>query len=118
MRVAGSSFCFATALNHSDINSLRTDFGMKDASEPFSLTYLNTNSAQLFYSNYNPVDGCYDIEVSISTYVRGWRIWVSDEIGDDRDLDTQNGLSSKTRLCTKWLHIHIKPDGQGHISHY
>ncbi|GAC75414.1 hypothetical protein PANT_15c00066 [Moesziomyces antarcticus T-34] len=48
-----------------------TDFGMKDASEAFSLTYLDTNTAQLFYSNYNPVDGCYDIEVSIST---GWML--------------------------------------------
>lgn len=82
------------------------------------MTYLGTKGASFRYSNYDPKDGCYDVEVMIDSIYFGWRIWVSDENGDGADLDTKNSGYSKTRFCTKWLHVHVKKDGRQPTGHY
>lgn len=91
----------------------KDDFTVRDPHQDFTIKYLGANGARFTYSDYDAATGCYKIKVNIASLGGHWRIWVSDENGDDRDLDTMNKESSSTTLCTKWLRIHVKPDGGG-----
>lgn len=59
------------------------------------------------YSDFKQDTGCYKITLK---HKEGFhrRIWVSDEAGKDRDIDTSNYHETSKTLCTKWLHIHVK----------
>ncbi|TKY84805.1 hypothetical protein EX895_005885 [Sporisorium graminicola] len=89
----------------------KTDFTTRDPKQPFTLSW--DNDVTLSYSDYDEKSGCYKLTLSHQSE-DAFRIWVSDEDGDDHDLDTlhsgENGTTSTT-LCTKWLHIHVKNDG-------
>ncbi len=65
------------------------DFTLSDPTQAFSVEYSSYQShPRLLYSNYDAKTGCYDITISIDGFCLGDRIWVSDEDGSDRDLDT------------------------------
>ncbi|KAJ1031803.1 hypothetical protein NDA13_002190 [Ustilago tritici] len=88
----------------------KKDFTMKEATDTFMITYPKLGGVQLLFYNYDHETGCKDIKL-----VRGdnkaWRIWVSDEDGNGKDIDTKNYAEMAKRLCSKWIHIHIKRDG-------
>ncbi|SAM82715.1 related to Mig1 protein [Ustilago bromivora] len=90
-------------------NDHMTDFTIKDPTKSFVIKYPELR-AELLYFNYDPHTGCKDI-----TLKRGgdeaWRIWVSDEDGNGRGIDTKNYAETTKRLCSKWIHIHVKRDG-------
>ena len=69
------------------------------------ITYPHLGGVGLIYQNFDNSTGCKDIIVK--TGKSHWRIWVSDEDGDDRDIDTQHYIFTSNRLCSKWIHIHI-----------
>ncbi|SYW82792.1 related to Mig1 protein, induced during biotrophic phase [Ustilago bromivora] len=87
----------------------KLDFTIKDPTKSFVIKYPELR-AELLYFNYDPHTGCKDI-----TLKRGgdeaWRIWVSDEDGNGRGIDTKNYAETTKRLCSKWIHIHVKRDG-------
>ncbi|CDR88443.1 related to Mig1-Mig1 protein, induced during biotrophic phase [Sporisorium scitamineum] len=86
------------------------DFTMSDPKESFIITYLAGGNAQLIYSDYEETTGCY--KITLRGNEKGdWRIWVSDDEGSDRDIDTQHYPETSKKLCTKWAHIHAKHDG-------
>ncbi|SOV01958.1 uncharacterized protein UDID_08252 [Ustilago sp. UG-2017a] len=86
------------------------DFTIENADDAFLIRYPNLGGVILVYSNFDPKTGCKDIILK-----RGdnsvWRIWVSDENGNDRDIDTKNYAETTKRFCSKWIHIHVKRDG-------
>lgn len=84
------------------------DFTIKNASDAFSLTYLDGGAVQFIYSGFDAKTGCYD--VTLRSGSESWRIWVSDDEGKDRDIDTKHHDETTKRLCTKWAHIHVKDD--------
>lgn len=59
------------------------------------------------YDNFREEDGCYQITLKHSLDTSR-RIWVSDDRGKDRDIDTQHHSETSKVLCTKWAHIHVK----------
>ncbi|SAM85664.1 related to Mig1 protein, induced during biotrophic phase [Ustilago bromivora] len=83
------------------------DNEMKDA---FLIRYPNLGGVHLVYSNFDPKTGCKDITLKRDDN-SVWRIWVSDEDGNGRDIDTKNHAETTKTLCSKWIHIHIKKDG-------
>ncbi|SAM70717.1 related to Mig1 protein [Ustilago bromivora] len=87
------------------------DFTMQESTDTFEIRYPNLGGVSFTVSNNDPSTGCKDIIIR-----RGdnplWRIWVSDEDGDGRDIDTLNYKWSTKRLCSKWIHIHVKRDGR------
>jgi len=83
---------------------------MKDPSHSFRIKYPGAGGATFGYDDYDPDTGCYTISLNVDEDHGKWRIWVSDEDGDDRDVDTQHQNSPSTRICTKWAHIHVKDD--------
>ncbi|SAM83750.1 related to Mig1 protein [Ustilago bromivora] len=86
------------------------DFKMKEPTDMFSIRYPNLGGVQLFYYNFDPSTGCKDIKL-LRGDNKAWRIWVSDEHGNDRDIDTKNHAETTKTLCSKWIHIHVKRDG-------
>ncbi|SOV04130.1 uncharacterized protein UDID_19643 [Ustilago sp. UG-2017a] len=86
------------------------DFTIDKPTDTFEIRYPNHGGVRLQYWNFDPNTGCKNI-----TVYRGdnsvWRIWVSDEVGNDRDLDTLQLELNSMKLCSKWIHIHIKRDG-------
>ncbi|KAJ1036282.1 hypothetical protein NDA18_000147 [Ustilago nuda] len=83
--------------------------------EPFDITQNllikdDKRTVHFICSNIDPKTGCKDI-----TLKRGdntaWVIWISDEIGNDKDLSTSHVETTTGRFCTKWIHIHIKKHG-------
>ncbi|KAJ1596412.1 hypothetical protein NDA14_007473 [Ustilago hordei] len=78
--------------------------------DSFVIRYPNLGGVYFVCSNIDPETGCKDI-----TLKRGdntaWRIWISDEKDNNRDLDTFAKETTTGRFCTKWIHIHIKKDG-------
>ena len=67
------------------------------------------NSVSMTYGYVSP--GCYDI--TLAHYgTDGYRIWVSDESNKERNVDTEHHeLTDPVKICTKWLHVHIKNEG-------
>ncbi|CCF51940.1 hypothetical protein NDA11_005905 [Ustilago hordei] len=88
----------------------RKDFTIKDATKSFVIKYPQFG-AELLYFNYDHKTGCKDITLKRGSDER-LRIWVADEDGNGRDIDTWNHAETTKRLCTKWLRIHIKYDGK------
>ncbi|KAJ1034772.1 hypothetical protein NDA13_001026 [Ustilago tritici] len=86
------------------------DFTMDKSTHSFKIRYPNHGGVQLLYYNFNPETGCKDIKL-IRGDDKAWRIWVSDEDGNGRDIDTKNKNDMTKRLCSKWIHIHVKRDG-------
>ncbi|KAJ1019921.1 hypothetical protein NDA16_004202 [Ustilago loliicola] len=86
------------------------DFTVDEPSNAFIIRYPNAGGVQFVYSNFDPKTGCKDITIKRGDN-SAWRIWVSDEDGDDRDIDTKNEETTSKSLCTKWVHIHVKRDG-------
>jgi hypothetical protein len=82
---------------------------MKDPTLPFVIKYPEIG-VELHYSDYDPKTGCKNITLKRGDN-KSWRIWVSDENGNDRDIDTKNHAETTKRLCSKWIHIHVKRDG-------
>ncbi|SPC65898.1 related to Mig1 protein, induced during biotrophic phase [Ustilago sp. UG-2017b] len=83
------------------------DFTMDKPTDSFKIRYPNHGGVSLKYWNFDPNTGCKDI------LIKGgdndiWRIWVSDEDGNDRDIDTLNTQFDYKTFCSKWIHIHIK----------
>uniref|UniRef100_V5EJR9 Mig1 protein n=2 Tax=Kalmanozyma brasiliensis (strain GHG001) TaxID=1365824 RepID=V5EJR9_KALBG len=87
----------------------KIDFTTRDPKQPFTLSWL-FDDVELAYDNFDAGSGCYRITLRHQSHSRR-RIWVSDEHGKDRDIDTDHhGETSKT-LCDKWVHVHVKEDG-------
>lgn len=86
------------------------DFTMRNASDAFIITYKSSGLTQLIYENYDAKDGCYNITLR-GGKMEGWRIWVSDGKGKDRDIDTLHHEQTAKRLCSADLWIHVKDDG-------
>lgn len=95
---------------------------MKNASDTFTLEYLNYSGLKFRYYNYDSVTGCYDIHLSGARKIKSafdmwasgdkrknsaFRIWVSDDDGKGRDIDTLHYHETGKRLCTKWVHIYL-----------
>ena len=79
---------------------------MVDPTDYFEITYPNLGGVSLTYQNFDNNTGCKDIFIKRGdNYVS--RIWVSDEDGNDRDIDTLYYDASSKRFCSKWIHIHI-----------
>lgn len=58
------------------------------------------------YYNYDATTGCYDIHLSNPSGIDNLlRIWVSDEQGNDRDIDTLHYHETGKRLCSKYVQI-------------
>ncbi|SOV04200.1 uncharacterized protein UDID_17026 [Ustilago sp. UG-2017a] len=100
------------------------DFTIDSPYEDFKIIYPHIGGVSLTYTNFNNETGCKDIGIQ-----RGdnhvWRIWVSDEygndvwrtsfpdeVGNDRDIDTLNFPWYYKTFCSKWIHIHVKRDGR------
>lgn len=80
-----------------------------DSSKEFFLRYIDSGGCTLHYYNYEPDTGCYMIQLSTNEEEVKWRIFVADDDGNNRDLDTSNYyVTPAKRLCTKWLRIHVK----------
>ncbi|SPC64321.1 related to Mig1 protein, induced during biotrophic phase [Ustilago sp. UG-2017b] len=83
---------------------------LQPPSQDFKIIYPNLGGVSLTYKNFDEKTGCKDIGIE-----RGdnnvWRIWVSDEDGNGRDIDTKHHGETSKRLCSKWIHIHVKRDG-------
>ncbi|SOV02123.1 uncharacterized protein UDID_18963 [Ustilago sp. UG-2017a] len=92
-------------------NGFLKDFTIDRPDQSFKITYPKLGGVSLTYANFDQKTGCKDI-----TLKRGdndvWRIWVSDENGNDRDIDTKNHAETTKRFCSKWIHIHVKRDGR------
>ncbi|KAJ1020422.1 hypothetical protein NDA13_005740 [Ustilago tritici] len=69
----------------------------------------DTMKVSLTYKNFDPKTGCKDITLYGGKNIF-WRIWVSDEDGNDKDIDTKKYEMTSKRLCSKWIHIHVKRD--------
>ncbi|SPC61860.1 related to Mig1 protein, induced during biotrophic phase [Ustilago sp. UG-2017b] len=86
------------------------DFTIDHFTDSFEIRYPNHGGVRLQYWRIDPITGC-----KIITIYRGdndvWRIWVSDQDGNDRDIDTLKYKDTGKRLCSKWVHIHVKKDG-------
>ncbi|SPC62992.1 related to Mig1 protein, induced during biotrophic phase [Ustilago sp. UG-2017b] len=85
------------------------DFTINKFTDSFEIRYPNHGGVRLQYWYIDPLTGCKFISIFRGGN-SGWRIWVSDEVGNDRDIDTQNAVATTKRLCSKWIHIHIKKD--------
>lgn len=81
-----------------------TAFTPRNASDAFIIHYLGYDGAKLKYYDYEPQTGCYKIHLS-GTPER--RIYVSDGIGDDRDIDTEHYYETGKRLCSKRITIAV-----------
>ncbi|SJX63464.1 probable Mig1 protein, induced during biotrophic phase [Sporisorium reilianum f. sp. reilianum] len=90
----------------------KTDFTIKDPKQPFVLTW-DYGTVSMTYSDHDDKSGCYKIQLQHHNDNR-MRIWVSDEDGDNRDLDTLHAGTdpTATTLCSKWLHLHVKNDSE------
>ncbi|SOV02140.1 uncharacterized protein UDID_18970 [Ustilago sp. UG-2017a] len=92
-------------------NNVMKDFTIEGPRQSFTIIYPKLGGVSLTYANFDQKTGCKDI-----TLKRGdndvWRIWVSDENGNDRDIDTKNHAETTKRFCSKWIHIHVKRDGR------
>ncbi|KAJ1580453.1 hypothetical protein NDA11_007106 [Ustilago hordei] len=90
-------------------NNHMTDFTLDTPTDFFLIHYPKHGGVRLLYENYDPSTGCKDI-----TLYEGkdpfWRIWVSDEYDDDKDIDTKKYEKASKRFCSKWIHIHVKKD--------
>jgi hypothetical protein len=82
---------------------------MKDPTLPFAIKYPEIG-VELHYSDYDPKTGCKNITLKRGDN-KSWRIWISDENGNDRDIDTKNLAETTETFCSKWTHIHVKRDG-------
>ncbi|UTT91956.1 hypothetical protein NDA17_005081 [Ustilago hordei] len=82
------------------------DFTMADPTDSFEIIYPNLGGVKLIYDNFDNNTGCKDIILQRHQF-SPWRIWVSDEDGDGKDIDTLNYKMTFKRLCSKWIHIHI-----------
>ncbi|SJX63463.1 related to Mig1-Mig1 protein, induced during biotrophic phase [Sporisorium reilianum f. sp. reilianum] len=90
------------------------DFTMNNPKDAFKITYfMDGATVQLIYSDYEEATGCYQIKLRGSENGK-WRIWVSDDQGNDRDIDTEHHPETSGKLCTKWSHVHVKHDGPGY----
>ncbi|TKY84804.1 hypothetical protein EX895_005884 [Sporisorium graminicola] len=87
------------------------DFSMDKPEDAFIVTYLDGGNTQLIYSGYDQQSGCYNITLRGGQDDPRWRIWVSDDKGNDRDVDTRHHPETTQTLCTKWMHVHVKKDG-------
>lgn len=75
------------------------------------IKYKGFKGIYLRYYGYDPVTGCYNIHLSnTASSSTSNRIWVSDGIGDDRDIDTEHYDETGKRLCSKWLSIYMEDD--------
>ena len=79
---------------------------MADPTDYFEMIYPNLGGVKLIYENFDNNTGCKDIVLKTGM-ITPWRIWVSDEDGDGKDIDTLNYKTTLKRLCSKWIHIHI-----------
>ncbi|KAJ1030930.1 hypothetical protein NDA18_002158 [Ustilago nuda] len=86
------------------------DLTMKKAAVNLVITYPKLGGVQLLFRNYDHETGCKDIDLRRGKN-KAWRIWVSDEDGNGKDIDTKNYEVPSKRLCSKWIRIHIKCDG-------
>ncbi|SOV02864.1 uncharacterized protein UDID_18055 [Ustilago sp. UG-2017a] len=86
------------------------DFTIDKLSDSFEIRYPNHGGVRLQYWNFDPKTGCKHITIHMGDN-RAWRIWVSDQVGNDKDIDTKNYKWNTKRLCSKWIHIHVKKDG-------
>ncbi|SOV03523.1 uncharacterized protein UDID_18694 [Ustilago sp. UG-2017a] len=86
------------------------DFTMENPTDTFKITYPQFGGVKLLFENFRSKTGCKDITL-FSGKENAWRIWVSDEDGNGRDIDTLNYKVTNKTLCSKWIHIHVKKDG-------
>ncbi|SYW83205.1 related to Mig1 protein, induced during biotrophic phase [Ustilago bromivora] len=89
------------------------DFTIEDPTDPFMINYPKHGGVRLLYENFDNSTGCKDITLYGGNDA-SWRIWVSDEDGNGKDIDTKNYKVMNKRLCSKWIHIHIKRDALAH----
>lgn len=80
------------------------DFTTRSPAQPFTLLFAD-NDLAMQYANFR--DGCFDIKLFHFT-LSGRRIWVSDDDGKGRDVDTLHHDVTGKRLCSKWVHIYVK----------
>lgn len=101
-------------------NSFLTDFTLRNASDTFSIEYRNYRRLFFRYYGYDPATGCYNIHLSNeNSDSSAYRIWASDDVGDDRDVDTLHYHETGKRLCSsKWIHIHLDADSISLKHHY
>ncbi|CCF48982.1 hypothetical protein NDA11_007135 [Ustilago hordei] len=85
-------------------------FTIDKPGDPFRINYPNQGGVQFFYDNFDPKTGCKDITVTRG-HDKAWRLWISDQDGKKKGLDTGTKKRSTARLCTKWIYIFIKRDG-------
>ncbi|KAJ1026525.1 hypothetical protein NDA13_003903 [Ustilago tritici] len=64
-------------------------FTIERAGDPFNIWYPNLGEVEFYYYNYNHSTGCKDIKLKRGNN-SAWRIWVSDEDGNGKDIDTMN----------------------------
>ena len=83
---------------------------MENPTDSFKITYPHFGGVGLFFEDFHSDTGCKTITL-FSRKGSAWRIWVSDQDGNDRDIDTLKYVETNKRLCSKWIHIHIKKDG-------
>ena len=73
-----------------------------------TIYYRSNDGVQLSYYDYDHETGCYNIHLRGAHH---YRIWVSDDKGNDRDIDTRHYAETGKRLCTKWIHIDLSKEG-------
>ncbi|SAM82266.1 related to Mig1 protein [Ustilago bromivora] len=83
-----------------------TDFTIDKPADSFQIWYPKLGGVSLSYDNFDSSTGCKDITIQRGKNLL-WNIWVSDEDGDDKDIDALNHSVTSKRLCSKWIHIHI-----------
>ncbi len=81
-------------------------FTTRDPKKPFTLSWY-FEDLWMTYDSFNQDDRCYKITLKHSFDMSRW-IWVSDDHGKDRDIDTKHHAETSKVLCTKWVHIHVK----------
>ncbi|KAJ1018405.1 hypothetical protein NDA18_006559 [Ustilago nuda] len=92
--------------SHPSSNPTTDDFTMAGPTDYFEIIYPNLGGVGLIYENLDNNTGCKDIALKTGKSAP-WRIWVSDEDGDGKNIDTLNYKSTFKRFCSKWIHIHI-----------
>ncbi|SAM82731.1 related to Mig1 protein [Ustilago bromivora] len=88
----------------------KKDFTTVDPTKDFSVQWYQ-GDVQMSYSDFDKEKGCFKITLKHSSD-DDLRIWVSAENSKERDIDTWKREETSKTLCTKWVHIHIKYDGQ------
>ncbi|KAJ1039910.1 hypothetical protein NDA10_001439 [Ustilago hordei] len=86
------------------------DFAMENPTDSFKITYPHFGGVSFLFENFDNKTGCKDITLRGGKNI-SWRLWVSDDDGNGKDIDTLNYKWTIKTLCSKWIHIHVKQDG-------